>query len=122
MATLARLFWLEIRSGFSARCVCGYCLSVKICLLAFTLWIGVGKAVDWHVHALNKFDSHESQTFFELVIGFCLFFAWLVAYIKTLDYAASHFFFPFVLSKISIHCLLTPLFSNAFTNASFCGP
>ena len=33
-----------------------------------------------------------------------------------------YFFFPFVLSKISTQCLFTPLFSNAFTTASFCGP
>ena len=37
-------------------------------------------------------------------------------------YFVFYFFFPFVLSRTSTQCLFTPLFSNAFTTASFCGP
>ncbi len=67
--------------------------------------------------------NNAIETCVGILWGFCFVLGLTVPEMEALRYyAASHFFFPFVLSKTSIQCLFTPLFSSAFTTASFCGP
>jgi len=65
---------------------------------------------------ITEFDSRDMLVF---ISTGC--FWWIHVYIDPTA-RLPHFFFPLVLSKTSIHLDLTPLFSNAFTTASFCGP